>query len=93
MAEPNLPKVTVKKCASEEEAIGELVKGLLANEPMSLQMLVSILESDPYNILDPTKISTALNQLNEMNLIKIKRFTATWLATSDIDVVLDLVRV
>ena len=83
--EPNIPRVSVKKCASKEEADRELIRGLLANDPMSLQMLVTILESDPYNLV-PIEITEALNQLNRSNLIKIGRFTDTWLAGSSVGV-------
>ena len=87
--EPNLKQVTVKKCSSLKEANKELVKGLLGNEPMSLQMLVIILESEPYN-LRMSVILKALNQLSEEGLIKINGFTNSWINQTNVDIVLGI---
>ena len=88
--EPNIKRVRVKKCASKEEINRELVKNLLKRYgPMSLQLLVTFLKSNPYN-RKPTEISKALNQLNNMNLITTKKFTDTWLSGSGVDVVIKM---
>ena len=87
--EPNIKRVTVKNCASREEANGELIKGLLGNEPISLQMLVTILESEPYG-LDTNQILQALNELNKEGLIAISGFTNSWMNNTHTDVILKL---
>lgn len=92
LMEPNIKRVTVKKCASKEEASRELVKGLLDNEPLTFQLLVTILTSDPYN-LSREEVNVALNELNKKGLLKIKKFNiGTWMTESGHDVVLDLAR-
>lgn len=88
--EPNIKKVVVKKCASQKEARKELIKGLLTNEPMSLQVLVTILKNHPYE-LTSANITEALNKLHEEGLIIVEKFIVdSWLTSSGIDVILAL---
>ena len=90
--EPNIPRILVKKCASKKEASKELIKGLLDNEPLTFQLLVTILTSDPYN-LSREEVNMALNELNKEGLLKIKKFNiGAWMTVSGHDIVLDLSR-
>lgn len=90
--EPILRKVMIKKCASKEEANRELVKGLLGNESMSFQLVVTILTSEPYS-LSTREVNVALNEVNKEGLLKIDKFIMKeWLCLSGHDIVLALVR-
>ena len=83
--EPKLAKVNVKKCSSKEETQEELILGLLKNESMPLQVLVTIIMSEPYE-LSSKEIIQALSRLNRKNLIRMNNFVPSWITGSEIDV-------
>jgi len=71
-----------------------LVKGLLGNGPMMLQLLVMTLSYVPYE-LSSKEIIEVLNKLNEEGLLKIDKFKGYWFVGEPIfklDVMLALVK-
>lgn len=90
--EPNIKRVTIKKCSSKEEANRELIKGILSNESLTFQLVFVILTSDPYN-LSVREVNIALNEINKEGLLKIEKFNVREsIVMSGHDVILALVR-
>ncbi|MDP3793012.1 MAG: hypothetical protein Q8Q89_04790 [bacterium] len=90
--EPNIKRIRIKRCASKKEANRELIKGLLGNEPLTFQLLFTILISDPYN-LSRDEVNIALNELNGEGFLKIKKFDiGAWMTVSCYDIVLALAK-